>query len=492
MPTITLTQGLLHHAAGEGQRIAASDGRQLVPRSELMQLVAGAAADLAGTAQTIGIAGDNSVEWMVAFIAATALGKTVVPIPTFFSREQFAHIAADAGIGLILEAPGLPDTHRGLGPPARPILLRRRDFGSSIPDETGGLIIYTSGSTGRPKGVRLCSGQALWSAQALAKASRASAEDRYLSILPLSLLLELICGIIIPVLVGGTVHYDAVCARALEGGSSADIAGLIRAERPTTTVMVPQLLALYVAQLVATGSRPPATLRFVAVGGAPVPSMLSSAAMRLGVPLFEGYGLSECCSVVAVNRPGATRTGSVGQPLEGLRVQIEDGEIVVEGPSLMDGYLHEESLPPFRWRTGDLGSLDKDGFLTVHGRRDNLIITASGRNINPEWVETALLDEPNIAACVVGPTGEPMELSVLLIPSEAAAGWATNASRTELLGVVERACHGLPSYARPKSAFVISRPEAMKAGLFTPNGRIRRRVGLEVLSEQATILHQHS
>jgi long-subunit acyl-CoA synthetase (AMP-forming) len=220
--------------------------------------------------------------------------------------------------------------------------------------------------------------------------------------------------------------------------------------------------------------------------------MLSSAAMRLGVPLFEGYGLSECCSVVAVNRPGATRTGSVGQPLEGLRVQIEDGEIVVEGPSLMDGYLHEESLPPFRWRTGDLGSLDKDGFLTVHGRRDNLIITASGRNINPEWVETALLDEPNIAACVVGPTGEPMELSVLLIPSEAAAGWATNASRTELLGVVERACHGLPSYARPKSAFVISRPEAMKAGLFTPNGRIRRRVGLEVLSEQATILHQHS
>ena len=148
--------------------------------------------------------------------------------------------------------------------------------------------------------------------------------------------------------------------------------------------------------------------------------------MRLGIPLFEGYGLSECCSVVALNRPGATRAGSVGQPLEGLRVQIEDGEIVVEGPSLMDGYLHEDSLPPFRWRTGDLGCLDKDGFLTVYGRRDNLIITPSGRNINPEWVETTLLDEANIAACVVGPIGEPMELSVLLIPSEAAAGWATN------------------------------------------------------------------
>ena len=212
MPTISLTQALLHHATRAGQRTAVSDDRQLVSRSELVQLVAGAAADLAGTPQTIGISGENSVEWMVAFIAATALGKIVVPIPTFFSREQCVHIAADAGIGLILEAPGVPDTHRGLGPPARPVLLRR-ESGFSIPNETGGLIIYTSGSTGRPKGVRLCSGQALWSAQALAKASRASAEDRYLSILPLSLLLELICGIIIPVLVGGTVHYDAACAK---------------------------------------------------------------------------------------------------------------------------------------------------------------------------------------------------------------------------------------------------------------------------------------
>jgi long-subunit acyl-CoA synthetase (AMP-forming) len=491
VPAVSLTQGLLNYAARGSERTAVSDDRQRISRSDLVQLVTGAAADLAGTSQTIGISGDNSVEWMVAFLAASALGKTVVPIPSFFSREQSAHIVADAGIGLILEAPGLPDSHRGLGPASRPILLRR-ESGCCIPNETGGLIIYTSGSTGRPKGVRLCSGQALWSAQALAKASRASAEDRYLSILPLSLLLELICGIIIPVLVGGTVHYDAACARALAGGTPADIAGLIQAERPTTTVMVPQLLSLYVAQLLAAGSRAPVTLRFVAIGGAPVPSALSSAALRLGVPLFEGYGLSECCSVVAVNRPGATRAGSVGQPLEGLRVQIEDGEIVVEGPSLMDGYLHEDSLPPFRWRTGDFGSLDKDGFLTVHGRRDNLIITASGRNINPEWVETALLDEANFAACVVGPIGEPTELSVLLIPSEAAADWGTSASRREVLGVVERACHGLPSYARPKSAFVISHPEAIKAGLFTPNGRIRRRVALELLSARARIVNQHS
>ena len=161
--------------------------------------------------------------------------------------------------------------------------------------------------------------------------------------------------------------------------------------------MVPQLLALYVAQLLATGSRPPATLRFVAVGGAPVPC--SSAAMRLGIPLFEGYGLSECCSVVALNRPGATRAGSVGQPLEGLRVQIEDGEIVVEGPSLMDGYLHEQLITALSLAHGRSRVLDKDGFLTVYGRRDNLIIAPSGRNIDPDGSRRHCWTRRNIAAC---------------------------------------------------------------------------------------------
>ena len=123
------------------------------------------------------------------------------------------------------------------------------------------------------------------------------------------MLLELICGVMIPVLVGGTVHYDAGIASSVIGAAPCNIAAAFERERPTTSVLVPQLLALYTAQLAAAGRRPPESLRFVAVGGAPLPPALAAAAAKLGIPVYEGYGLSECCSVVAVNRPGASRRG---------------------------------------------------------------------------------------------------------------------------------------------------------------------------------------
>ena len=228
----------------------------------------------------------------------------------------------------------------------------------------------------------------------------APAAKTYLSVLPLPLLLELICGIVIPVLVGGSVHYDGAAAQSVGVGAPCNIAEAFERTRPTTSVLVPQLLALYAGQLMASGERPPKELRFVAVGGAAVPPALAQAARQLGIPAYEGYGLSECASVVAVNRPGASREGTVGQPLPGLGVAIEDGEIVVQGPTIMDGYLHGDATPR-RWRTGDFGSLDADGFLTVYGRLDDLIVTPYGRNLSPEWIETMLLGDPRIGACVL-------------------------------------------------------------------------------------------
>ena len=165
---------------------------------------------------------------------------------------------------------------------------------SEFPAQDGGgeLIIYTSGSTGNPKGVRLLRSQALWSAETLAKAIGASSEDKYLSVLPLPLLLELICGIVIPVLVGGSVHYDGAAAQSVGVGAPCNIAEAFERARPTTSVLVPQLLALYAGQLMAAGERPPKELQFVAVGGAAVPPALAQAARQLGIPAYEGYGLS--------------------------------------------------------------------------------------------------------------------------------------------------------------------------------------------------------
>ena len=126
-------------------------------------------------------------------------------------------------------------------------------------------------------------------------------------------------------------------------------------------VLVPELLRAWCASLMLSQERAPQSLRVVAVGGAKTPPEVIALAADLGLPAYEGYGLSECGSVVALNTPGAVRAGTVGRPLPGLDVKIIDGEITVAGPNVMSGYLGKE-LHKGRWATGDLGDIDEDGF----------------------------------------------------------------------------------------------------------------------------------
>jgi len=477
-----LAQALTHHGVAAASRIAMSDSRRSITRSELAAWVAGITQDLGPGHEAVGIFGNNSLEWAAAFLAASVAGKTVVPVPAFFSEGQRDHLIRDSGISRIIYTDAeSPHSDQNLDNVYR---LRELHAGEFLQNSGGGLIIYTSGSTGNPKGVQLESGQALWSAETLAKVIGAGSQDKYMSVLPLPLLLELICGIMIPVLVSGSVHYDSAAAQSVGVGAPFNIAEAFERAKPTTSVLVPQLLALYAGQLAASGEQPPKELRFVAVGGAPVPPALSHAARQLGIPVYEGYGLSECASVVALNRPGASREGSVGQPLPGLEVAVEDGEIVVQGPTVMDGYLHGDAAPR-RWRTGDAGSLDSDGFLTVYGRLDNLIVTPYGRNLSPEWIETTLLGDPRIGACVLSQAGDPPRLTVLLIPSRLGEGWFRTTTEREIAAQIARACEGAPEYARPQKATIISRDEAAAQGLLTPNGRPRRAEVQRYLHDQA-------
>ena len=470
-----LFDSMKRHASEAGGSIAVSDQHGQLSRRELLATVTGLAADLESQPRTVGIYAPNGLAWVIAQLACALAGKIVVPLPAFFSSAQLGHVVRDASVELILASEQTTALALQSGVPTHVIDIHR--VGAGLPDVIDGFgqIIYTSGSTGQPKGVRLESGQIAWSAAALGSATGAAATDSYLSVLPLPLLLETICSIFIPTLLGAYVHFDTGLAEQVGRGDPTGIAKAFETHRPTMSVLVPQLLKHWAAELQAVSQTAPSSLRFVAVGGAPVPKQVANTAWSLGIPVHEGYGLSECCSVVAVNRPKQRRPGTVGQPLSGLSVSIDNGEIVVDGPSITDGYLGQEPAQG-AWRTGDLGEIDRDGFITVQGRKDSLLVTSFGRNVSPEWIETMLLADPRIAFCTVAGHGEP-HLTALLIPSPQGAAWFANATSTDILDLVSDHCSDAPEYAVPRAYVVVSFQEALNNQLLSNGRPIRKNVG---------------
>jgi long-subunit acyl-CoA synthetase (AMP-forming) len=470
-----LFDSMKRHASEAGGSVAVSDQHGQLSRRELFATVSGLAADLESQPRTVGIYAPNGLAWVIAQLACALAGKIVVPLPAFFSSAQLGHVVRDASVELILASGQTTALALQSGVPTHVIDIHR--VGAGLPDVVDGFgqIIYTSGSTGQPKGVRHESGQIAWSAAALGSATGAAATDSYLSVLPLPLLLETICAIFIPTLLGAHVHFDTALAEQVGRGDATGIAKAFEAHRPTMSVLVPQLLKHWVAELQAVSRTAPSSLRFVAVGGAPVPKQVANTAWSLGIPVHEGYGLSECCSVVAVNRPKQRRPGTVGQPLSGLSVSIDNGEIVVDGPSITDGYLGQEPVQG-AWRTGDLGEIDRDGFITVQGRKDSLLVTSFGRNVSPEWIETMLLADPRIAFCTVAGHGEP-HLTALLIPSPQGAPWFAKATSTDILDLVSDHCSDAPEYAVPRACVVASFQEALSNQLLGNGRPIRKNVG---------------
>ena len=438
-------------------------------RREFAAAAAHFAARLADLPTVAAIWMPNGVRWAVAAVAAAMAGKVLVPLPTFFTDAQIAHVLADAGVGFIIADGPV----RGAGAlPTIAVTIDRHPVPAPAFKPGFGVVTYTSGSTGAPKGVRLSGRQIAWSARALALASKATAPDRNLSLLPLSLLLEMIAAVFVPLVVHGSTFFDRGVADAVGRGEVRSLASALDRRQPTTTVLVPQLLKIWTAELAARGGMAPASLRFVAVGGAPVPPALAEAAIDRGIPVHEGYGLSECCSVVALNQPGQRIAGTVGKPLAGLSVVIDDGEIVVDGPSVTDGYLGRANHQG-PWRTGDLGRFEETGSLVILGRKDNLIVTGYGRNVSPEWVETTLLNDARLLlACVSAATDD--QLTALLVPAPPVEGAVLGLTPPGLAELTAKLVAGLPAYARPQRTIALSLATARANGLVTDNGRIRR------------------
>lgn len=211
-----------------------------------------------------------------------------------------------------------------------------------------------------------------------------------------------------------------------------------------------------------------ASLKFVAVGGSVTPLSVLEKAGQLGIPVFEGYGLSECASVVSLNSPSAHRMGSVGKPLPGVAVRITgDGEIEVSGCGYT-GLLGEPPLAEEAWlATGDLGVVDADGFLRIAGCKKNVLITSFGRNVSPEWPEGLLLDSGLLAQAVVIGDGA-AQLSAVLVPA------SSRVEAQQLAAAVAAVNARLPDYAQIANWVVSGEPFSTANGLATVNGRPRR------------------
>jgi long-chain acyl-CoA synthetase len=417
--------------------------RELEARVERM---AGALA--AARPRVIGLIADNGPDWVAADLAAQKVGVVLVPLPAFFTDAQRAHAVAASGMDAVLgtappgfEAAGEIEGlrwHRRDAPPA------------ALPPGTS-KITFTSGTTGTPKGVPLGTGQQWAVARAVAQATRALQLRRHLCLLPLSVLLENVGGVYAPLAAGMELCVPPLGEVGMRGSSSFDPPACLAAiERwqADSLILLPQMLAALCAAL-ERGARPPRSLKFAAVGGAKVSVALIERARALGLPVYEGYGLSECASVVALNLPGAERIGSVGRPLAHAAVRIVDGEIHVQGIS-----------------TGDLGRLDADGFLHIDGRRKHVLITSFGRNVSPEWPEAELLSGHAIAQAAV--FGEARaRLCALLVPAPGAGAGAIEAQ-------VRAANERLPDYAQIGAWLRADAPFTPQNGFATANGRARR------------------
>jgi long-subunit acyl-CoA synthetase (AMP-forming) len=429
--------------------------------------------------RVIAVLADNGPSWVMADLAALAAGAVHLPLPTFFSPAQMAHVLQQTGAdALLTDQParivaldlGFVATGKWAGLVWMERAAAAVNAAVSIPVGTA-KISFTSGSTGTPKGVCLSAAGLMATAESLTSRLADLPIERHLAVLPLALLLENVAGIYAPLLRGAEIHLPELQTLGWRGMAGFDPAALqlaVEFARPHSLILVPELLKAWTLFLSASGQRAPAGLAFVAVGGARVDPALLLRARALGIPAYQGYGLTECGSVVSLNRPGDDRAG-VGRPLPHVRLRIDAGEVQVGTPAFL-GYLNtaviEQAVPAPEsesdFATGDLGHLDSNGHLHLSGRSKNLLITSYGRNLAPEWVEAALLAQPAIAQAMVSGDARPW-LSAALVA-------APGATSSDLSAAVAQANRTLPDYAQI-GGWVAAAPFTQDNGQATGNGR---------------------
>lgn len=395
-------------------------------------------------AEHIALLGPNSAAWITAYFAVISSGNVVVPLHHGLKHDELKEYISRADCSMLLfdescskdagmlqkEIPGLTilPVHDFL---ERAEMAPEGDW-IELSADSPAAMYFTSGTTARSRCVILTHRNLASQANAIFSVLPLSKDDTGLSLLPLSHTFEMMTCVVGALYCGGTLYINDSLRNVKEN---------LKRCRPTILVVVPLILQTLQKEIVRTAKKQGkleslergmrlnrrlqklgvdagrklfgdihesfgGRLRTVICGGAALDPELIRFFDCLGIQVLQGYGITECSPVVSTNSPGADRPGSVGRPLPCCEVQLIDGEICVKGSSVSPGYYGDEEANAASYHdgwfhTGDLGHMDKDGFLYCTGRIKNLIILANGENVSPEELEERLYRIEGVRDAVV-------------------------------------------------------------------------------------------
>jgi long-chain acyl-CoA synthetase len=544
--------------------------------AEVKAVAAGLIAAGIEPGERVCIMSSTRYEWTLLDYAIWTTGAVPVPIYETSSAEQVEWIVSDSGaVGVFLENDGHRKAYdevssklsgvrdvwtieggaietlvaAGKGVSEDDIEQRRH----TLTAESLATIIYTSGTTGRPKGCELTHGNFLFDAISTTEGLDELFGDNQSTLLFLPL-----AHVFARIIQVGCVHTG------VRMGHTADIKNLLpdlAVFKPTFVLSVPRVFekvyntakqrahadgkgAIFdLAESVAINysqsldgnplkravyevphrvfdalvySKLRAALGGQAIGaisgGAPLGARLGHFFRGCGIPIYEGYGLTETTAGATVNRPDAMKVGTVGRPIPGCTVRIaDDGEILLKGGNVFTGYYHndeatKEALEPQGWfHTGDIGALDDEGFLTITGRKKELIVTAGGKNVAPAVLEDRLRANPLVSQCLVVGDQKPFIGVLVTIDEEAFPDWKSSHGKPDDATVSDLAedddLRGDVQAAIDEANKAVSKAEAIKAfrilgddwtvenGLLTPSLKVKRNVVLDQYADALNAIY---
>ncbi|MDD4879889.1 MAG: AMP-binding protein, partial [Candidatus Omnitrophica bacterium] len=417
------------------------------------------------------ILSESTPEWGIALFGIISCGGIVVPIDVKLSEKEIGFILDDSGTKFIFVSAKLLPVIDSLKPKlaglkhifllddsGRADVTKLKDLKmlpgdkKYLPLDIGdtALIVYTSGTTGVAKGVELTYKNLIFQAKELNQLVHYTEADNFLSMLPLNHMLEMTGGFLSPLYVGATITY-------CDSLKPANIIALMNETRTTVMLTVPLVLKIFHDGIIKKAQSLPflerhaffvflhlsrfllrfkvrigksifrkihdqfgGRLRCFVSGGAPLDPKVEMNFSAMGFTILQGYGLTETSPVITVNTFEERKYGSVGKPIPGVEVKLmkqdgsfgDEGEIVTRGDHIMKGYYKntEKTAEIIRdgWlHTGDLGRIDRDGFLYITGRIKNMIVLGGGKKVFPEEVEEIMSASPYIKEiCVLGKKAE--------------------------------------------------------------------------------------